>query len=147
MKKTDFLTKVQSITGFVSVLKDIETQDNIKESDIEKRQLSIEHTNKDGTAGVTSVFYLENKKTGEVRFYNDEPKSFEKDAVSDEAKKQQSLEAYLTGKYQAFFVNRIDIKNLWAEADVYQIENGKLRKKTVVVYKKGGEKVSDVDVI
>lgn len=147
MNKAEFLTAVQGKPGFVKVIDDKTAQDNVQGQEPQKKYLVVEHTNTDGTSGITNVFYLHNTTTDEAKFYNVEPASFDLREPGSEAKKELALRAYLEGKYQAFFINRIDYINNWAEADVYSLNVDKLTKKTVVVYKKTGQPIADIDVI
>ena len=56
-------------------------------------------------------------------------------------------ETYLSGKYAAHFINRFDLNQNLAEADVYTLAAGKLTRKTVLVFKKGTNPITDLDVV
>lgn len=148
MNKADLITKVGSKTGFVRVISDVLAPDNIPNQDLlDKKILKVEHTNSDGTKGVTNVYYLEDKASGDVAFYNQEPQVFDQRAVSLDAQKQEALETYLKANFNAHFINRVDFDNNWAEADTYTLEGGSLTKKTVLVFKDGANPISHLVVV
>lgn len=146
MTKAKFLTKVQSKPGFHSIISDEAAQDNIAGDPIEKRYLYINHTNADGTMGKTFVFYLYETATDTASFYNVEAEALDAKEPSTNQKKLDALTAYLAGKYASFFINRYDLNQPVAEADVYTLAAGKLVRKTVLVFKKGANPINDLDV-
>lgn len=147
MNKSEFLTKIQATEGFVAVISDTKTDDSPKEGTVEKRVLSVQHGNKNGTAGITSVYYLHDTSKDEVTFYNDEPKSFQRDAEGNTEKALKQLEAHLLGKYQAYFITRQDPKARWVEALVYATSDAKLAKKTVIVKQAADKTITDTEVV
>jgi hypothetical protein len=146
MDKEGLIAQLKSKNGFMSILEDSLSSDS-KSADIEKRYMLVEHQNADGTVGTTSVYYLFNTKTGEAKFYNIVPNSFDSRETSPDMVKQQALEAYLKAKYNAYFIGRTDFVNNWAEADVFTLTTGKLVKKKVLVYKQGVNPIADIDVV
>lgn len=146
MNKAELLTAVQSKKGFVRIVVDEKAPDSDPRSTTEKRYLVVEHTNTDGTAGMTNVYYLHDTVNDVAKFYNAEPSAFDINEPPADLKKRQALETYLKGKYAAFFLGRIDLVNLWAEADVFVQAAGKLTKKSVLVYKPANGPIADVDV-
>lgn len=147
MTKAEFLTKVQSKPGFVSIITDTLAQDHIPGDPIEKRYLYINHTNADGTMGKTYVEYLLNTTDGTASFYNMEREALDVTEPSTDQKKLNALQNYLGAKYVAYFVTRFDTTHNWAEADVFSINVDKLVKKTVIVYKKGASPIADIEVV
>lgn len=147
MTKAEFLTKVQAKPGFHSIISDEVAQDNIIGDPIEKRVLYINHINADGTRGKTFVYYLYETATDTASFYNVEVEALDAKEPNTDQKKIDALEAYLGGKYAAYFINRFDLRQNLAEADVYTLAAGKLTKKTVLVYKRGANPIADADVI
>lgn len=147
MTKEQFIAAVEAKKGFHSIIKDELAPDHVPGDPIEKRFLYVNHLNADSTMGKTFVFYLFNPATDEAWFYNIEAEAVDAKEPTTEQKKINALQTYLTGKYAAFFVNRFDTVNNWAEADVYVLTAGKLAKKTVLVYKKGTNPIADVDIV
>lgn len=143
---TDLKKTISEKKGFVRIVKDELTKDNIAEDSIEKRVMTVETSNSDGSAGMTPVYYILDKQSQEAKFYNIEPESFDNRELSREAKREDALAKYLGGKYEAYFIDRIDRANSWAEATVYSLSEGKLIKKNVIVYKKGATPITDIDV-
>lgn len=144
MTKQEFLTKVQSKPGFVRIVSDSIAPDS-RDSEVDKKFLTVQVQNEDGTNNYVNVFYTENKATLDVNFFALEPVSFTKE--TDNQKKQDALETYLKGKYAAFFITRFDFQNNWAEADVYVQGDGNVSKKTVLVFKRGANPITDVDIV
>lgn len=153
MNKTELLQAVAAKPGFVRIASDNLAQDTIQGDPVQKRYLSVEHNNTDGTAGITHVFYLQDTSSNQdeklqtVKYYNVEPASFDVRELTAEAKKQAALETYLKGKYAAYFLGRVDLTNNWAEADVFTLNAGTLTRKSVLVYKQGGNRINDIDVV
>lgn len=147
MIKQDFLDRVSSKKGFVRIVKDELAQDSIKDDLLEKRVLTVETINTDGTGGIVYVYYLLNTSDQQATFYNVEPQNFDHQEMNADEKKLNALEKYLGGKYNAYFIDKIDLKNNWASAVVYSLNAGKLNKKSVLVFKQGTNPISDLDVI
>lgn len=147
MTKAEFITKVQAKPGFHSIISDEASQDNIISDPIQKRRLYINHTNADGTMGKTFVYYLYDEKNDVASFYNVEVEALDAKEPNTDQKKIDALQAYLNAKYAAFFINRFDLQQNIAEAEVYTLAAGKLTKKTVLVFKKGDNPISDAEVV
>jgi len=147
MTKQELLTKVASKIGFHSIIKDELAPDNVPGDPIEKRYLYINHTNADGTMGKTFVYYLHDVANDVASFYNLEAEALDNKEPASEQKKLDALQTYLKGKYQAYFVTRFDMINNWAIADVYSLSAGTLVKKTVMVFKKGVNPITDLDIV
>lgn len=149
MKKEDLLVAVRSKKGFVRIIADEVAQDDIKtDENLNKRYLTVEHRNTNGTAGITYVFYMHKVDTDDAYFYNHEPENLDANEETVEIKRLRRLEEFLAGKYAAYFIGRYDLKNFWAEADVYTSDvNNKLTKKSVIVAKRGTNPIADQDVI
>jgi len=64
-----------------------------------------------------------------------------------EAKKMSALTNYLASNFVAYFVNRADLTNNWAEADVYEISGSQLVQNTIMVYKIGNNPITHKTVI
>lgn len=147
MKKADLLTAVQGKKGFHSIVEDKLAPDNIQGDPIEKRFLYVNHLNTDGTMGKTFIYYLYDTATDDAWFYNKENESVDTGEPNSEQKKLNALMNYLASNFNAYFVERYDLNNNWAEADVYTLSAGKLQKKKVLVFKQGANPISHLDVV
>jgi hypothetical protein len=145
MTKAQLIAAVQAKTGFVSIIKDELARDHVPGDTIEKRFLYVNHINADSTAGKKYVYYLHDTVNDTAWFYNVE-EALDNRSVSSDQQKLDALQDYLKINFNAYFVNRFDITNQWAEADVYTLNTGKLTKKTVIVYKNGTNPIAHLDV-
>lgn len=146
MNKQEFLTKVQSKVGFHSIIEDKLAPDHIANDPIEKRYLYINHTNADGTMGKTFLYYLHDTTNDFASFYNIETIALDI-KENPEQKKLDALQAYLKASFDAYFIGRFNPTDNWAEADTYKLNAGKLEKKSVIVFKKGNNPISHLEVI
>lgn len=146
MKKTDLITKLENKDGFKSIVSDKKAPDS-PDGALEKRFLEVATINADGTAGIYHVYYLHDTATDDAWFYNVEVEALDNKAVSSEQVKLNTLADYLKTNFDAYFVVRYDLTNLWAEADVFKLTTGKLVKSSVVVYKKGNSPISHLNVV
>ena len=147
MTKEQFLTQVQGKKGFHSIIKDDVAPDNIAGDTIEKRYLYVNHTNADGTMGKTFVYYLLDKDTNEASFYNVETEALDAKEVSGDQKKLNALQDHLKSNFDAYFVIRFDMDNLWAEADVFKLTAGELVASKVMVFKKGTNPIAHLTIV
>ena len=147
MTKQELLTKVQAKVGFHSIIKDVLAPDHEAGDPIEKRYLYINHLNADGTMGKTYVFYNFDEANNLAWFYNVETEALDNKAIGADQIKLNALTAYLKANFNAYFVNRFDLSNNWAEADTYKLEASKLTKKAVIVYKQGANPISHLEVV
>lgn len=147
MTKSELLALIATKTGYTRTISDKLAPDSIAGDTVEKRHIVVEHTNSDGTAGITNVYYLLDTTSDQAKFYNAEPEAFDFQELSVVAKKQEALEKYLKGKYNAYFLSRVDLVNNWAEVDVFTLTTGKLVKKSILVFKQGNNPINDLDVI
>lgn len=145
MTKQQLLDKVAAKVGYHSLVKDELALDNVAGDLIEKRYLYVNHINNDGTMGKKFVYYLLDTVNDLASFYNVE-EELDRFEVSPEVKALQALQAYLGNKYQGYFIIRYDLQQQIAEADVFTLSAGTLTKKTVLVFKKGTNPISDIDV-
>ena len=88
---------------------------------------------------VFQVWFIVDNEADEATWQNADQLDPEENAV---AKKQAALEAYLASNFAGYFVNRADLENLWAEADVYEVSGQDLSKSTVLVFKKGSNPIT-----
>lgn len=147
MTKQQLLDAVAAKKGFHSIVQDEVAPDNIQGDPIEKRFLYVNHTNADGTMGKTFVYYLYNSSTDEASFYNVEPESVDSKEPNSDQKKLDALMVYLKSNFNAYFVVRYDLSNNWAEADVFTLVTGKLTPKKVMVFKKGANPISHLEIV
>jgi len=135
MTKEQLQAVIEAKVGFVSIIKDEEASDNVAGDIVRKRYFYVNHTNADGTAGKTYVYYLLNTNTNEAWFYNTAPEALDIKEPTTDTVKINALNEYLKSNFNAYFVNRVDVVNNWAEADVFTLVSGSLQKKAVIVYK------------
>lgn len=144
MTKTEFLTtQVEANPKFIKWAK--EPVQIEKHGDVEKWQGLAYITTTNGT-NTWNIFFMVDASTGETTWQEFNTLEPEKTV---ENTKYASLQNYLKGKYEAFFIkgDRVDLTNNWAEAEVYSLSADKLTRKTVLVFKKGNNPVSDLDII
>lgn len=148
MIKSDLITTVSSKDGFVAILSD-ELAPDSKDPVKEKRFFRIETLNDDGTKGIANVYYIHNKSTDEAWFYNIEPVSFKKSAVSVSEAAVDALENYCSTTFEAYFLipDRIDAVNRWAVVEAYVTGTGNLQKQTVLVFKKGTDPITHLEIV
>lgn len=144
MTKAELHAEIATKTGFVTIAGDNKSPE-VLPAPYEKRYVEVMVDNEDGTANTVRVSYLYNTDTDDAKYFALEPEGFVKESAN--VKKQKALEDYLAANYEAYFINRADLTNNWAEADVYTLDTGNLTKKTVLVYKKGTNPITDMDVI
>lgn len=147
MNQAELINAVKAKKGFVRIIKDELAPDAIPTDKTQKRLLTIEHSNGDNTAGITYVYYLHDTENDVAKFYNVEPENLDNTELSLDLKKEHALKQYLGGKYAAYFIERTDYVNNWAEATVYVLAASKLTKKQVLVFKKGTSPISDLDIV
>lgn len=146
MTKTQFIAAVQAKKGFHSIISDALAPDNIPGDPIEKRFLYVNHENADGTMGKTYVYYTYDTIGDVASFYNKETEVLDVREPSSDQKKMNALSNYLKQKYAGYFINRYDLVQEIAEADVYSPADGSLVKKTILVFKKNNT-INDLDIV
>lgn len=147
MTKAELLTKVQSKTGFHSIVEDKVAPDNKQGDPIEKRYLYVNHTNADGTMGKTFVFYLHDTVNDVASFYNLETEALDIKEPNTENKKYLALRAYLKANFAAFFLVNHDLENNWAEAEVFTVSGSDLARSRVIVYKAGSNPIAHKNIV
>lgn len=147
MKKAQLKAQLETKKGFLSIVKDDVAPDNVAGDPIQKRFFYLNHVNADGTAGKTFVYYLHNTETDDAWFYNQEIESVDMKEASSEQKKLTALENYLKANFDAYFVIRYDLNNLWAEADALKLTNGSLVASKVLVFKKGTSPIAHLTIV
>ena len=145
MTKAQLLTAVSSKQGFVGVISDNLATDSVGAK--QKRFLTVETLNADGTKGITSVFYVHDTQTDDAWFYNVEPVAFDKTLVSAEEQVAKALNDYCKATFDAFFVVRVDGVNKWAEVEALVLNAGNLQKKNVLVFKKGANPITHLNIV
>lgn len=146
MTKAQLLIAVQGKAGFVAILSDQLASDSVSATK-QKRVLSVETLNADGTKGITNVIYVHDTGTDEAWFYNVEPTAFDKTVVSSEEQVAKALNDYCKANFEAFFVTRVDGVNKWAEVQAFVLNAGNLEKKNVLVFKKGTNPITHLNVV
>lgn len=145
MTKSQLLTAVQGKAGYVATIADTLAPDSVGAK--QKRFLTVETLNADGTKGITNVFYIHDTGTDEAWFYNVEPIAFDKAVVSVGAQAEKALNDYCKATFDAFFVSRVDGVNKWAEVQAFVLNAGNLEKKNVLVFKKGANPITHLNVV
>lgn len=145
--KAELKAMIESKKGFHSIITDEIAPDNIQDDPIEKRYFYVNHTNTDGTMGKTFVYYLWDKLNDIASFYNVETEALDAKEPSADEKKFNALSAYLKSNFEAYFIGRYDLKNMWAEAFVFKLSAGKLAESKVIVFKKGTSPISHLEVV
>lgn len=141
MTKDQFITTVETKTNFIkwaSVPVLIE-----KVGDIEKWMGIAYIRTPDGT-NTYQVWFMVDVATGEATWQNQDQMSPEKN-ISEV--KMSALENYLKTTFPAYFILRADLKNNWAEADVYAVSGTDLALSKVLVYKQGANPITHKKVI
>ncbi len=143
------IAKIEAKQGFHSFINGVEgelARDHVPGDPIEKRCFYVNHTNADGTMGKKFVYFLYDRANDSASFYNvEEELDFKK--LPPKVEQLKALEAYLAGKYEAYFVIRYDLDQKVAEADVFELENSTLTKKRVLVFKKGTNPINDLVIV
>jgi len=140
MTKAEFIAAVEAKSKFIRWA--TEPVLDSTEGDVELWHGRAYHTTTDGT-NVFNVWFHVDKTTGDATWQTFD--SFEPEANTN-AIKQKALTDYLSANFDAYFVVQADLENNWAEADVYKLNTGKLDKFKVLVFKKGGNPISHLDV-
>lgn len=147
MTKQELQTKIENKVGFHSIIKDDVAPDNVPNDPIEKRYFYVNHTNADGTMGKTFVYYLHDTANDVAWFYNMETEAVDTKEPTTDQKKLDALQNYLKATFNGFFINRLDIVNNWAEADVYEVSGQDLTKSTVLVFKQGSNPITHRKIV
>jgi len=147
MTKQELQTAVEAKKGFLSIIKDELAPDHVPNDPIEKRFFYVNHTNTDGTAGKTFIFYLHDTVNDTAWFYNAETESVDTKEPTTEQKKLDALQSYLKSTFSAFFIIRCDLTNNWAEADTFTLVSGKLAAKKVLVFKVGTNPINHLEIV
>lgn len=138
MTLAEFYTNVENTPSFIKWVDEaveIEARGNVKKM----RRDALVNT-KDGK-NIVGIWFIDND--GDVAWQTTntlEPKE------NTTQKKQAALEAYLSAQFNAYFINRADLDNNWAEADVYTVKSGVLEKSVVLVFKRGNNPISHLVV-
>ena len=149
MLKQDLITKIQGKVGFKGIISDElapDSPDVTGANKVEKRFFKVATINADSTAGITFVFYLLDTVTDEAWFYNVEPESVDIKEPNTDQKKLDALQAYLTANFDAFFLIRWDMTRNWAEVDTFKLNAGTLKAQKVIVFKKGANPISHLNI-
>lgn len=101
------------------------------------------HTTPDGT-NIFNVWFHVDTATGEATWQNRD----NMDAANNtNEKKLNALNTYMKTNFAGFFINRVDLDNNWAEADVYVVSGADLAKSTVLVFKNGPNPITHRKVV
>lgn len=145
MTKSQLLTAIQGKTGYVATIADTLAPDSVGAK--QKRFLTVETLNADGTKGITNVFYIHDTGTDEAWFYNMEPVAFDNAVKPATVQAIEALENYCKANFDAYFIGRTDGVNKWAEVEAFVLNAGNLEKKNVLVFKKGTNPITHLNVV
>jgi hypothetical protein len=141
MTKQQFIAAVEAKPQFIKWAKTPSVVETI--GDIEKWNGLAYISTPDGT-NIYNVWFMNDTATNTATWQ-------QQDALTPEsnvnATKMKALTAYLKSNFSGYFVNRVDLDNLWAEADVYQVSGSDLVKATVLVFKQGNNPITHRKVI
>jgi len=141
MTKAQFISDVEAKPNFIKWARVPALLETI--GDVEKWNGVAYISTSDGT-NTLQLFFMVDAATGEATWQNQDQMEPESNTTNSKLK---ALQDYLKANFNAFFVNRIDLVNNWAEADVYTLNTGKLTKKTVIVYKQVSNPIAHLDVV
>lgn len=141
MNKTEFIASVEAKPQFIKWA----IAPALKETkgDIEK-WLGVAFVNTPDGVNTFDVWFMVDKATGEANWQNFDSLEPEKNTT---AIKNKALENYLKSTFAAYFVNRVDLENNWAEADVYEVSGQDLAKSTVLVFKQGSNPITHRKIV
>lgn len=141
MTKAQFIASVEAKPQFIKWAKAPVAAETI--GDIEKHHGIAYITTPDGT-NTFNVWFMVDTATGEATWQSQDTIEPDKN-VSDT--KQKALTGYLKATFAGFFVNRVDLDNNWAEADVYTVSGADLTKSTVLVFKQGTNPITHRKIV
>lgn len=141
MTKAQFITAVEAKPQFIKWAAAPSAIEKI--GDIEKWLGVAYITTPDGT-NTFNVWFIVDTATDTATWQNIDTMEPEKNAT---AVKEAALKTYLKANFAGFFINRMDLDNNWAEADVYAISGTDLAKSTVLVFKQGTNPIAHRKVV
>jgi len=141
MTKEQFITAVEAKPQFIKWAKSPVAVETI--GDIEKHHGIAYITTPDGT-NTFNVWFMVDTVTGEATWQNADTLEPAKNATEV---KMNALKNYLKTNFAGYFINRTDLENNWAEADVYTVSGQDLAKSTVLVFKQGTNPITHRKVI
>lgn len=141
MTQAQFIAAVEAKPQFVKWAADPIKKEVI--GDIEKWHGRAFITTPDGV-NVFEVWFIVDTATGEANWQNQD--TLEPEQNTD-VKKLTALENYLKANFDAYFVVNTDLANNWAEAEVFKLTTGKLVRSNVMVFKKGANPISHLEIV
>lgn len=94
---------------------------------------------------IFSVWFVEDTETNEAFWQNQDQLQPETNPLPT---KQTALENYLKANFDAYFLtSKLDLVNNWAEAEVLIFAAGKLTRKNVLVFKRGNNPITHLEII
>jgi hypothetical protein len=141
MTKEQFITAVEAKPNFIKWALVPALAETI--GDIEKWRGVAYISTPDGT-NTFNVWFIVDTETGEATWQNVDTLEPDKNTS---AAKEKAFANYLASTFVAYFVNRSDLVNNWAEADVYEVSGQDLAKSTVLVFKQGSNPITHRKII
>ncbi len=139
MTKQEFISSVEAKPNFIKwaqVPQLIETL-----GDVQKWNGIAFITTDEGFTNTFNVWFMVDTATGNATWQNIdtlEPSNNATQASVD------ALTGYMKANFVAYFLvpGKVDVKNKWAEAEVFQVSGSDLTKKTILVYKQGANPIT-----
>lgn len=105
--------------------------------------------------GIAYISTPDGTNTYNVWFMNDTATNTatwqQQDMLNPEANtasaKETALKTYLKANFAGFFINRADLENNWAEAEVFTVSGQDLAKSTVLVFKQGSNPIAHRKIV
>lgn len=141
MTKQDFIASVEAKPQFIKWAQVPVLAEAI--GTIEKWHGLAYITTDDGT-NIFNVWFMVDTTTGEASWQQLDTLEPSKNTI---ATKENALKTYLKSNFAGYFINRADLDNNWAEADVYEVSGSDLAKSTVLVFKQGTNPITHRKII
>jgi hypothetical protein len=141
MTQSQFIASVEAKPQFIKWAQVPVLAETI--GDVEKWHGIAYISTPDGT-NTYNVWFMVDSATGEATWQNQDQMEPEANVLNT---KQKALEDYLKANFAGFFVNRADLINNWAEADVYTVSGADLAKSTVLVFKQGSNPIAHRKIV
>lgn len=141
MTKDQFIAAVEAKPNFIKWAKDPALQSTV--GDIE-HWLGKAYIRTDDGRNLFDVWFFNDTATNEAHWQNVDTMEPQGNAS---AKKQATLEAYLSSNFAAYFVEAIDLDNNWARATVYAVSGQDLAESKVLVFKRGANPITHRNII
>lgn len=141
MTKQQFITAVEAKPKFIKWAVEPVSVETI--GDIEKWNGKALVTTPDGV-NIVEVWFIVDSVSGDANWQTIDTLSMEENQIQ---KKEIALSNYLKNNFAAFFILRVDLDNLWAEAEVFTKTGTDLVASKVLVFKKGNDPITHLTIV